>query len=220
MVCSRILLRDWSVRTRGNEVRVEVPVELMTMTKRRVLEGLNLHLVPFLLLPLSLWLGCTRNPIASRVSPGIVARWISCCCISVIATNDKPFSLKNTFFFCSFWRYLSALHVSNWNKRDEFDHPIQCNSEWIELNSLLWQFFFSLRPLVGDSQNSLEQQRFTFADLLDSITQNLKNALQSLVVIADVCIKSSCLLNSTKQCLNFWSCSDVDYEDEWLGQFW
>lgn len=38
---------------------LEVPVELMTMTKRRVLEGLNLHLVPFLLLPLSLWLGCT-----------------------------------------------------------------------------------------------------------------------------------------------------------------
>lgn len=42
------------MRTRGNEVRVEVPVELMTVTKRRVLEGLNLHLVPFLMLPLSL----------------------------------------------------------------------------------------------------------------------------------------------------------------------
>lgn len=36
---------DWSVRATGNEVRVEVPVELMTMIKTRVLEGLNLHLV-------------------------------------------------------------------------------------------------------------------------------------------------------------------------------
>lgn len=36
---------DWSVRATGNEVRVEVPVEPMTMIKTRVLEGLNLHLV-------------------------------------------------------------------------------------------------------------------------------------------------------------------------------
>lgn len=42
------------MRTRGNEVRVEVPVELMTMTKRRVLEGLNRHLVLLLMLPPSL----------------------------------------------------------------------------------------------------------------------------------------------------------------------
>lgn len=33
------------MRATGNEVRVEVPVELMTMIKTRVLEGLNLHLV-------------------------------------------------------------------------------------------------------------------------------------------------------------------------------
>lgn len=39
---------DWSARTTGNEVRVEQPVELMTMIKTRVLEGRNLH--PVLLL--------------------------------------------------------------------------------------------------------------------------------------------------------------------------
>lgn len=33
------------MRATGNEVRVEVPVELMTMIKMWVLEGLNLHLV-------------------------------------------------------------------------------------------------------------------------------------------------------------------------------
>lgn len=43
------------MRTRGNEVIVEVPVELMTVTKRRVLERLNLHLLLLMLPPFYNW---------------------------------------------------------------------------------------------------------------------------------------------------------------------
>lgn len=39
------------MRATGNEVRVEVPVEPMTMIKTRVLEGLNLHLVLLSMFP-------------------------------------------------------------------------------------------------------------------------------------------------------------------------
>lgn len=39
------------MRTRGNGVSVEGPAELTTMTERKVLEGLNLHLVLLPALP-------------------------------------------------------------------------------------------------------------------------------------------------------------------------
>lgn len=96
---------DWSVRATGNEVRVEVPVELMTMIKTRVLEGLNLHLVLLSMFPPH-YSGAITTALHKESDWLSSDHWISS--FMIMATNDK-LVLKKTQQNLSFWYILHYL---------------------------------------------------------------------------------------------------------------
>lgn len=127
---------DWSVRATGNEVRVEVPVELMTMIKTRVLEGLNLHLVLLSMFPPhysgaittalhkeSDWLSsdhCQMNFFLYDHGH----QWQACL-------KKNTTELKFLVHFALFIFFFSSAQIDCC----AFDHLIHCNS----LYSVVWQ---------------------------------------------------------------------------------
>lgn len=121
---------DWSVRATGNEVRVEVPVELMTVIKTRVLEGLNLH--PVLLSMFLPHYSGARTTGLHKESDWL--SWDHCQINFFLYHHGHQWqACLKTKQNLSFWYILH--YLASFFSSYVFDHLIYCNS----LSSVVWQ---------------------------------------------------------------------------------